>query len=78
MGTLTVFACSCSTAGHTLGSIAGQALELFTCAPSTRNGAPSTMSAERPSRVTISGTVPRQHARRKQCESQEDGLSNDA
>src|SRR5690242_18302559 len=55
MGTLTVLACSFFTAGHTFGNIAGQLLELFTCAPSTRNGAPSTISAERPSRVTTSG-----------------------
>ena len=54
-GTLTVFAPSRFTAGHTCGSIAGQALELFTCAPSTRYGAPSTSNALRPLRVTSSG-----------------------
>ena len=55
MATLTVFAPSRFTAGQTFGSIAGQELELLTCAPSTRNGAPSTISAVRPLRVTISG-----------------------
>src|SRR4051812_48977705 len=55
MGTLTVLAPSFFTAGHTLGNISGHALELFTCAPSTRYGAPSTISALRPSRVTRFG-----------------------
>src|SRR5690349_7568950 len=55
IGTLTVLAPSFFTAGHTLGSIGAHALELFTCAPSTRYGAPSTISAERPLRVTSSG-----------------------
>ena len=36
MGTLTVLAPSRFTAGHTLGKVSGQALELLTCAPSTR------------------------------------------
>ena len=76
MATLTVLACSFFTAGQTLGSMAGQALELFTWAPSTRNGAPSTMSAERPSRVTISGMGAAAAAtRERQCETQEDGFS---
>src|SRR5262245_36279513 len=56
MGTLTVLAPSFSTAGQTCGSTEGQALELLTWAPSTRYGAPSTSSAERPLRVTTSGT----------------------
>src|SRR6266496_1623390 len=44
-----------SIADHTLGSIAGHALELFTCAPSIRNGAPSTKSAYRPFLLTSCG-----------------------
>ena len=51
-----MLACSFFTAGQTLGSTEGHELELFTWAPSMRYGAPSTMSAERPSRVTSSGT----------------------
>src|SRR5665213_1672442 len=43
-------------AGHTCGSTAGQALELFTCAPSTRYGAPSTNKAYRPSLCTNRGS----------------------
>src|SRR5271170_2252932 len=44
-----------SIAGQTLGSAAGQPLELFTWAPSIRYGAPSTNSAYRPSLCTICG-----------------------
>ena len=50
-----MFACNRSTAGHTSGSIAGQALELFTCIPSIKYGAPSTISAHRPSFSTTRG-----------------------
>src|SRR5436190_14451426 len=55
MGTLRVLAPRRFTAGQTFGRTAVQALELFTCAPSTRYGAASTSSAERPPRVTTSG-----------------------
>ena len=51
-----VLAWSRSITGQTLGSIAGQLLELFTCAPSIRNGAPSTISAWWPSRLSICGS----------------------
>ena len=43
-------------AGQTLGSMAGQALELFICAPSMRNGASSTNRAKRPSFFTRRGS----------------------
>jgi len=36
-------------AGQTFGSMAGHALELFTCAPRIKYGAPSTNKAYRPS-----------------------------
>ncbi|GAA0448506.1 hypothetical protein GCM10009095_15260 [Sphingomonas molluscorum] len=49
--------CSASIVGQTFAIAEGHALELFTCAPRIRKGAPSTINAWRPSRVTIRGTA---------------------
>src|ERR1039457_3045863 len=42
-------------ADHTCGSMAGQPLELFTCAASMKSGASSTSKAKRPSFFTMRG-----------------------
>src|ERR1019366_3125409 len=53
-----VLTCRNSMAVQTFGSMAGQALELWVCAPNMRYGAPSTIKAYRPSFFTKRGIGP--------------------
>src|ERR1017187_1449776 len=57
IGTSRVLAWMVSMAAQTLGMVKGQALELWLCAPRIRNGAPSTISAWRPSFCTRCGSA---------------------
>ena len=54
-GTSSVFSRIRSAAGHTVCNRSGHPLELSTCAPSTRNGLPSTISVARPCSCTRRG-----------------------